>query len=485
MEYVSEEPLDDSDSVLEGCSLGTSEMLDQIVEGRAARNVDDIPNESHDEALSLISCRKCDIKKRLQSADSGMESEGNGPCIGPNLFQKYCQHNGIKDESILTNHDHFNKLENKTLDHVGLQSTSSSNLSGLPRLIVNNHDNIAERVDGYVGLEVVNESLCAENFANQLQVEVNQDYHLSKSTQKVNLLVDRGNLELTKEFDCVETEVVDQNQYLPKSTENFDYVGLEVVDQCLPKSTEKFDHVEVEIIDQNLCLPKSIENFDYVGLEVVDQDDQEQHLIKSTEKFECDKLEVVDQNHCLCKSTDNFDYVGLEVVDQDHYLPRPVETVNANRISDDYVGLEQVDKLNDIQNHCMPKSTDKFGDYVEEEVDQGHSMSRSSEKFGNYIGLEVACQDQCVYRSTETVVDCLTVEIVPGWTEKVEDTADQCHSTSRSTGKFVGQNCCYQSGHEGSLSSTSSHDDGALHYALQYNDNGYVMSPVLTGLYCS
>ena len=497
MEYVSEEPLDDSDSVLEGCSLGASEMLNQIVEGRAPRN--DLlfghytPNESHDETPS------CDIKKRLQSADSGMESEGNSPCIGPknDLFQKYCQINRIKVESILTNHDHFNKLESEMLDCVGLQGTGSN---GLPRLIVNNHDNIA---DGYVGLEVVDESLCAlcEEKCNQFQVEVEKDYHLSKSMQRVNgLVIDQDNqdqclLKLTKEFDYVGSKVVDQNQCLPKSTEIFDYVGLEVVDQdqCLPKST---DHVEVEVIDQNQCLSKSTENFDYVGLEVVDQGNQEQCLPKSTENFEC--VEVVDQNQCLCKSTENFDYIGLEVVDQDHYLPRPVE---ANHMSDDYVGLEQA-KINDIRNCCMLKSTDKFGDYIEAEVDQGHSMSRSPEKFGNYIGLEVAHHDQCAHvcKSTETVVDCVAVEIVPRLTEKVEDTGDHCHYIFRSTQKFddddhsdgsesVSQNCSYQGGHEGSLSSIDSHDDEAVHHEckhyMQYNDDGYVTSPLLTGLYCS
>ena len=77
---------------------------------------------------------------------------------------------------------------------------------------------------------------------------------------------------LTEEFNYVESETVDQNQYLPKSTENFGYVcwivGLEVASQSRPKSTEKFDHVEVEVMDQKLCLPKSAEKFGYVGQEV-------------------------------------------------------------------------------------------------------------------------------------------------------------------------------------------------------------------------
>ena len=553
MEYVSEEPLDDSDSVLEGCSLGASEMLDQIVVGRATRNADlsfdhyistesvesnnetpsmtpcsikkrlqstdsgmesggrgtrnanlsfshYIPNESvesNDERLSMTLCQKCSIKKRLQSADSGTESEGNSPCIGltNNLFQKYCQTptDGIRDESILTDHDHFNKSENKTLDCDGLQTISycGNNHIGLPRLTVNNqvicHQDInsaAERVDGYIGLEMVNESLCAlcaEKFGNQLQVKVNQDHHLSKSAHDI-------------------------------------VVYQEDQDQCSLKLTEKFDYVGSEVVNQNQCLPKLTENLDYVGLDVVDQD---QCLPKCTEKFDHDGLQIINQNQCLPKSTEIFDYVGLEVVDQDHFLPRPVEEVDGNHILKsmekyDYVGLELVDQNNieikGFQIQCMPKSTDKFGDYIEAEADQGHSMSRSPEKFGNYVGLEVACQDQCACKSTETFVDCVTVEIVnqdhsiPSLTEKVEDTGDQYCCVHRSTEKVdgdnysqysggseaVSQSCktiCYQGIHEGSLSSINSHDDEAIHereHYLQDNDDvAMATSPVLTGLYCS
>ena len=561
MEYVTEESLDDSDSLLEGCSLGASEMLDQIVEGRTARNANlnsahYIPNESvesNDEIPSLSPCRGCSMKKRLQSADSGLESEGNSHHIGlkNDLFQNYCQTstNGIKKESIVTDNDHFNRSENRTLTCDGLEATSccDSNHIGLPRLAVS----------GYVGWGMVDESLYVlESTGSQIEVEIfNQDHYLCKSTQKINDLevIDQDHLPrptLVEKFDYVGLEVVDQDHCLPrpvekvdgnqdnhmlKSTDKYDYVGLEQADQdhfhlpsppekfnesntdiqnhCIPELTENFDYVGLEVVDQDQCLPKLAANFD-CGLEMVDQN----QLPKLAEKFDYVGLEVVDQNQCLPKSTEN---VELEVVDQDHYLPRPVEKVDGNYMlkstdNYDYVGLKLADQdhyhlpltpekfdeshieIKSIQNQCMPKSTEKFGDYIGD-----HSTSKSTEKFGNYVGLEVAGQDQCVCKSTETFVDgCVKVEIgnqgynVRSLTEKV-DTGDQYCCVSRSTEKLdgyycggleaaVSQNCkttCYQGRHEGSLTSDG-HDGKALlerkHY-LRFNDDGYVTSPVLTG----
>ena len=129
--------------------------------------------------------------------------------------------------------------------------------------------------------------------------------------------------------------VVDQDHCTSKSTEQFDYVGLEVAqDHCWSKS---MGHV----VDQDHCISKSTEEFDYVGLEVVDQDER---FPISTEQYgDSAKLEVIDQDQCIRKSVDTH----FILINQGHH--RPSSTVKDSDISDQYC--------------CVPRSTETFNNY--------------------------------------------------------------------------------------------------------------------------
>ena len=407
MEYISEADLD---SVLEGCSLGTSEMLDQIVEGKTPKTaqltLDDYVQDKLVESCDKISSlRRCSIKKRLQSADSGLECDGNTPSTvaSGNLFQKYCQAvtNGMAiDSPAVADCDKLDESSNEPLHCDNLQETSYHS---------DNH-------------KVV-------------------DHLLSKSANK---------------FNSNGLKIIDQEKCLPNST---DYV---VIDQekRLPKSTEKFEYIGLEVIDQDYCLPRSPEKFDYFGLEITDQD------------------------QCSPRSIENFDYLGLELADQDHCcLSLSTEKINESNT--------------EAKSKCVQKSTQNLSYCAVVESDGNYSMLKSTEKIGNFELEVIDHQDHNTCKSMKTLVDSFSFneDNQPSLTGNINDqyctccaympaeNPDCCYNGSN----LQDQTCCQSSNKEVPSSHEAKANDKTLHDNkdhLQFNSDGYVTNPVLTGQYC-
>ena len=95
----------------------------------------------------------------------------------------YCQAStsGTKNESAVTDNDHFNKSENKVLCYDGLETTNccDSNHVDLRILVIIDTNGTAGKIDGYVGFEVFDESLCGlQSTGNKVEVEIiNQNYY--------------------------------------------------------------------------------------------------------------------------------------------------------------------------------------------------------------------------------------------------------------------------------------------------------------------
>ena len=468
MEYI---PEADLESVLDGCSLGASEMLDQIVEGKITKTaqltlanyIQDELTESSDKTSSP---RICSIK---ESSDSGLECGGKTPStvVSSNLFRKNCQigTNGISVDSPESNNEPM--LCDKLLE----TSYHGDDHKVFGHLL-------SKSVDKYFdsnGLEVINQEKCLPKSAekyNYVGLEVfDQDQCLPRSTEQFGL------------------EVIDQDQCLPRLPEKFEYVELDVIDQdqCLSKSIKFFDYVGLEIVDQDQ-LPKSAEKFDYVGLEIINPD---QCLPESTEKFKNFELEVehVNQDQCLSTSMENFDYIGLELADQDqcHLHSSP------GKISESNI---------EAKSKCIPKSAENLSNCTGAEADQNYSPSKSTEKVGNYVELEAI--DHQDHHANKTFFDSVKFnkDHQPTLTSSVNDQYCTCcayipaenpaccysglNGQSQKSKTF-----CYQIGHKEFVGSSIGHEaeanDNRLHekkHYLQFNNDGYVTNPVLTGQYC-
>ena len=439
MEYIAEVASSsaDADAFLENCSLSPSVMLDQIVEGKItetpplthARHCNARDNFS-DKASSPALRMECSMKNRLQSADSGMvsnfchntETDGSSPFsrTNSNLFEKYCE-----------------TLPDRPRTKVKLMVTKCNKSDG-NMLECHESQGSANYNSDHIGL-AVNDAV------------VDQNHCLSKS-------IVHG------------LEVADQDHCISQSIEQFDYIGLEVAcqDHCLTKPAG-------HAIDQNHCISKSTEQFQYVGLEVAYQD----HCLTKSAGH------TIDQDHCVSKSTEQFHYVGLEVFHQDHCLTKLVGHVGD-------------------QDHYISKSTEQF-DYVGLDVlDQDECFPISTEKHGNSSKLDVIGQDQCIHESTKTLFNSGNEMINqgchgPSLTEKDNNISDQYCCVPRSMQTFndyvrlpmFDQNSetCFQGRHQMSLDSNSGQyvksNDKAVYKSqdccLQFNNDGYIISPALTG----
>jgi len=483
MDYVTEIYPDDSDSVLESCSLGASEILEQIVQGRVTNNANLAPthfvhnkiNSNNYEALSgpTAGSREFSTKYRLQSSDSGVRSDS---CQDTevNVNSDYTRNNSdifqedgyqtlvemMRMQLPLINHDqHEDKLQANN-DRVVLSLTEDILVIG-DQVDSNSTSETSQGITNYIGSEVFtcNQThyvpSLAEQFSNCTE---NEDHHVPQSTRKVNQ--DQCVLKSKEKFGgYVGLDIFDQGPYTPRSAER--------IDGIMPRSINKLDHVGLDVVDQspytlrpseriggmeaasqNNYMPRSIEKFDYIGLEVVDQD---HHVPKSTEKFRDHVvLEVVDQDHCVHRSTEKFSYnvgsevidqnyvtkstdncVGLEVISEGHHVPTNLTETLANN----YVGLEVI-----TRDYHVPNLTKEVNEAI---VDQDHCVSKSTENFSVYVGLEVFDQN-----------------CKPCCQDRYELSSDSGHEDEVSDDVIM----------------ASSHETKCL----QFNNDGYVISPVLT-----
>lgn len=467
----------DSDSALDNFSLKTSEMLDQIVEGKIANPTLPYYDCSYksvgllDRIMSPTSCAGT-VKQRLVSADSGVESHAcqgtevdrSSICVQLNVDKQHYQTWGdvmMEMQSMTTDCNQCNKSENEMVRCKLLQAAGhhGSDHASLPQLaeinMVNDYNSMQEsreKIIGYVGLEVVDEG--------------NDVFKASSDSHK-----------------RVEVEICDQDHDIPKSTENFDYIGLEIDDQnhCIPKATERLDYNGLEVCDQGHDTPELTEEF---RSEVVSQNHP-----RPAENF--DGMKATNQNTCKFESIEEFDYIGVELVNQDHFLSKSAEIFDYPRlevVNQDHCHLPmQLEKINPDQDYHVLNSTEE-SDIVA--ADQDHNVSNS-----HYVGLEIFGHQPSTQGFTDHTMNedhqsrNLTEKIgvvfdkeycIPGSTEKfdsyvgLEIDDQKCKTYSQCSYEEYNSNHMHDSKGSDEVKTVSSETKRCL----RFNDDGYVISLV-------